>query len=189
MSKLDEILRSRGALPAKAANLANQSAPQPVPPRRDSQHSQDSQGADSHLRNSSPAPQAAAVGRAVTCSACRHFQPRPSERPDGWCGKFAAETWTAVPFACDGFEQSQASRRLEGRRQKVVGMLRADSALKYSFDVLAASPIGAPAGPVSVMFGLRDSSGQIVTGELAVPADKWDMVSFIRYWDEQGRPT
>lgn len=78
---------------------------------------------------------------------------------------------------------------LEGRRAKVAGMLRDNPALRYAYDVQNASPRGAASGPVSVMLALRDSSGTVVTGELTVPADKWDMAAFIRYWHEQVRPS
>lgn len=125
----------------------------------------------------------------VRCHDCRHFEPRPGEQPDGWCVKFVMETWATVLFACGGYAQSEAARQLEARRQKVTGLLHADPALKYSFDVQGASPIGQPAGAVSVMLGMRDSSGTIVTGELAVPPEKWDMAAFIAYWDSQPRPS
>lgn len=78
---------------------------------------------------------------------------------------------------------------LEGRRAKVAAMLRADQALRYACDVQGASLKGEPSGPVSVMLGMRDSSGTTITGEFVVPAEKWDLESFIAYWDAQGRPS
>jgi hypothetical protein len=42
-------------------------------------------------------------GRLVACIACRHFESRPNNRPDGWCKQFATETWGKVPFRCEGY--------------------------------------------------------------------------------------
>ena len=75
------------------------------------------------------------------------------------------------------------SAALERRRQKVIGALRADPALRYAFDVVGASPGDAAARDVSVMLGLRDAGGQIVTGELRVPADRWPgLAVFDAFW-------
>lgn len=82
-----------------------------------------------------------------------------------------------------------ASSDLEARRQKVAAALRADGALRYAYDVQGASPNGAPSDPVSVALALRDRGGTIITGELTVPPEKWDMAAFIAYWDAQGRPS
>ena len=42
-------------------------------------------------------------GRLVACIACHHFEPRPKDRPDGWCIQFRTETWGKVPFRCAGY--------------------------------------------------------------------------------------
>ena len=72
---------------------------------------------------------------------------------------------------------------LERRRQKVIGALRADPALRYAFDVVGATPGDAAARDVSVMLGLRDSAGTMVTGELRVPGDRWPgLAVFGAFW-------
>ncbi len=74
---------------------------------------------------------------------------------------------------------------LEPRRQVVSDQLRADPALRYAFDVRGASPARTAPGPVSVMLGLRDAAGRIVTGELSIPAEKWPgLTVFTAYWRE-----
>ena len=52
-----------------------------------------------------------------------------------------------------------------------------------------ASPIGPASGPVSVVLALRDSTGAIVSAELRVPAERWDMAAFVTYWNAQGTPS
>jgi hypothetical protein len=93
-----------------------------------------------------------------------------------------AETSTA-----DGF--TPAARELERRRQTVADRLKADPMLRYAFDVQGASPgPGAPA-PVSVMLGLRDRGGRIITGLMAVPADRWPgMAMFCAFWRDAAKP-
>ena len=74
---------------------------------------------------------------------------------------------------------------LEPRRQVVSDQLRADPALRYAFDVRGASPARPAPGPVSVMLGLREANGRIVTGELSIPAGKWPgLAVFTAYWRE-----
>jgi hypothetical protein len=82
-----------------------------------------------------------------------------------------------------------AAHTLEARRKNVSDLLRADPALKYAYDVIGIPPKGPAAGPVSVVLAFRDTAGVIVTGDLAVPADRWDMAAFVAYWDAQGRPS
>ena len=74
---------------------------------------------------------------------------------------------------------------LEPRRQVVADQLRADRALRYAFNVRGASPASPAPGPVSVMLGLRDGNGRIVTGELRIPTEKWPgLAVFTAYWRE-----
>ena len=40
----------------------------------------------------------------VVCARCRHLAARPVWQPDGWCNRFAVETWQSIPFACEGYE-------------------------------------------------------------------------------------
>lgn len=71
---------------------------------------------------------------------------------------------------------------LERRRQKVISTLRAAPALRHAFDVQGAAP-GQAVCDVSVMLGLRDAGGQIVTGELRVPGDRWPgLAVFDAFW-------
>ena len=80
---------------------------------------------------------------------------------------------------------------LERRRQKVISTLRAAPALRHAFDVQGAAP-GQAVCDVSVMLGLRNSAGTIVTGELRVPATKWPgLAVFTAYWRQaaDGRPS
>jgi hypothetical protein len=81
------------------------------------------------------------------------------------------------------------ARESESRRRKIIAMMQANPALRYSFDVQAAPLKSLPSEAVSVMLGLRDSAGTIVTGELTVPAERWDFAAFVSYWDAQGQPS
>ena len=87
-----------------------------------------------------------------------------------------AETSTA-----DGF--TRTARELERRRQTVTDQLKADPVLRYAVDVQGASPGPGAPGSVSVMLGLRDRDGRILTGLLTVPADRWPGVAvFSEFW-------
>ena len=123
------------------------------------------------------------------CATCLHFTAASGKTPDGWCGRYGVRTWGGYASGClgDFVPMSAVTRAIESRRRKVTDMARAAPALRYVYDVAGASPIGAAAGPVSVMLGLRDSAGAIVTGELTVPAERWDMAAFFACWNTQGR--
>ena len=118
------------------------------------------------------------------CSARAHFQTRPGETPDGWCGRLSVETWAAPLFQCGTWRPVDAALvALARRRATVVKQLQAEPVLRYAFDVQGASPIVPASGPVSVVLALRDSTGAIVTGEVVVPADRWPGVAvFTAYW-------
>ena len=89
-----------------------------------------------------------------------------------------AETSTGDDF-------TPAARELERRRQIVADRLKADPVLRYAFDVQGASPGPGAPGAVSVMLGLRDRDGRIVTGLMTVPADRWPgLVVFMAYWQD-----
>lgn len=135
-------------------------------------------------KDSTPLPDGA-------CAACLHFTAVAGKTPDGWCGRYGVTTWGGCAGGCrTGFtSKGAATRASDARRRNVVEMLRGDPARRYAYDVAGASPIGAAAGPVSVMLALRDSAGAIVTGELTVPAERWDMAAFFACWDAQGRPS
>ena len=126
-----------------------------------------------------------------TCGTCHHFRTVPGRTPDGRCARYGGEAWPALTGGCRGGWEPRdpVARELERRRTKVADWLRADPALRYAFDVADIPAAGRPAGPVSVMLGLRDQDGRIITGELLVPADKWDMAAFLAYWEAQGKPS
>ena len=126
-----------------------------------------------------------------TCGSCWHFRAAPGEAPDGRCARYGGAAWAALLSGCRGGWESRdpMARALERRRAKVVDRLRADPTLRYAFDAIHVPLVGKPSGPVSVMLGLRDGQGRIVTAELLVPADKWDTAAFLAYWDAQGRPS
>ena len=113
------------------------------------------------------------------CVTCAHFRPKPGQTPDGQCAKHHSETWAQYAGGCadDWTPADPAARELERRRARVVARLKADSTLRYSFDVQGASLTAPASGPVSVMLGLRTAIGGIVTGELIVPADRWPGVA------------
>jgi hypothetical protein len=90
---------------------------------------------------------------------------------------------------CGWMPTDPNARAFEQRRADVVARLDATPALRYAFNVQGATPRGAALSEVSVMLGMRDAEGRIVTGELRVPADRWDMAAFLAYWDAQVSPS
>ncbi len=89
-------------------------------------------------------------------------------------------------------DQNSAIADLERRRLKVIDELCTDPALRYAFDVQGATPVGPAVGEVSVLLGLRDSAGTVVTGELRVPGNRWPgLAVFAAYWRQaaEGRPS
>lgn len=69
----------------------------------------------------------------------------------------------------------------------MVHKLEADTALPYAFHVSDAQLThGAPgAAPVSVVIGMRTADGQVITGELQVPADRWPgLAIFTAHWEQ-----
>ena len=131
---------------------------------------------------------------AATCATCTHYTAEPGKTPDGWCRKHRTEAWGAYGGGCaaDWTPADPATRTLERRRSAVVARLEADPALRYSFDVQGATPTAPADGPVSVLLGLRDSSGVIVTGELCIPAARWPgLAAFAEHWRKaaEGAPS
>jgi hypothetical protein len=43
------------------------------------------------------------LGCLKVCAHCKHFQMCPGNAPDGWCSRYRCETWSRVPFSCDGY--------------------------------------------------------------------------------------
>ncbi len=126
------------------------------------------------------------------CSACAHFEARPTEAPDGWCTRHKIETWAAPAFTCPTYRPADpALVALAHRRHAAAKQLEADPALRYAFDVAGATPSGPASGPVSVVLALRDSTGRICAGELRIPPDRWPGVgAFSKYWRTaaEGKP-
>ncbi len=118
------------------------------------------------------------------CSACAHFTATPDKTPDGWCRKHRTEAFATPVFDCRGYWPADPTLvDLARRRHKVADQLRADPALRYAFDAVNATPTAPASDPVSVVLGLRDASGVIVTGELCIPAARWPgLAAFAEHW-------
>lgn len=127
---------------------------------------------------------------ADACGACANFRTNPGTIY-GYCSRYKVETWGQYGGGClNGFiPADNAAREIERRRAAVANRLRADRTLRYSFDVQGATPRGPASGPVSVMLGMRDQVFGIVTAELQVPAERWDMAAFMEYLHAQERPS
>jgi hypothetical protein len=137
-----------------------------------------------------PASPSAPPPGMARCAACRSFQLRRSAEPksiDGWCTKFHVETWPEPIFACEGYVPADAAAiALHRRRGEVVQRLRADSSLRYAWDVENASPVGPAAIDVSVMLGIRYRDDELLTGVLRIPGDRWNMAAFLTSVGEMG---
>lgn len=119
------------------------------------------------------------------CATCAHYRAKPGQTPDGWCARHKVETWGAYSDGCadDWTPATENARVLERRRAEVIARLKADTKMRYSFEVQGASPAGPAQTDVLVLLGLRDSTGRIVTGELRVPANRWQgLALFAEYW-------
>ena len=175
MSRLTEILVFR-APPATPATSATQD---PVAPPRVARVATVA-GGTSETEFSQAAPPPGMAG----CACCAHFQPRPSEAPDGWCTRHQVEAWAAPLFECRGYRPADpALVALARRRHAVAADLKAHPEARYSFDVANASPSGPATADVSVMLSLRTADGAVVAGELRVPAERWPgLALFTEYW-------
>ena len=99
----------------------------------------------------------------------------------------ATKSRPRTPFVAEVAEVAVAAAppSLERRRSRVIAELQADPALRYAFDVTNATLAGPADAPVSVLLGLRDASGGILTGELRVPADRWPGPAiFADFWKQ-----
>jgi hypothetical protein len=47
------------------------------------------------------------LGCLMACARCQHFEVRPGDVPDGWCARYQCETWSRVPFRCEGYRGMQ----------------------------------------------------------------------------------
>ena len=126
------------------------------------------------------------------CSACRSFQARTATEiggANGWCNRFHVETWSEPLFICAGYVPADAlTVALHRRGVEVVQRLKAKPALRYSWDVENATPAGPASSDVSVMLGIRQGDGTILTGALRIPGDRWDMGAFMAALDGEARP-
>jgi hypothetical protein len=73
---------------------------------------------------------------------------------------------------------AEAARNV--RRQRSISLLQ--DAQDRHFAAIAGEPIG---DQVPVMVAIRTTGHGIVTGELFIPADRWDPVLFLRFLQEQ----
>ena len=177
MSRLSEILLSRDP-PANHANPAKQGDATP----QGLANVATLAGGPSETEFSQAAPPAGMA----RCACCKHFEARPGDTPNGWCTRHQVETWSTPLFECLTYRPADpALVALARRRHAVAADLKAHPEARHSFDVANATPSGQASGPVSVVLGLRDSTGAIVTGELTVPAERWPgLTPFCEYWRE-----
>lgn len=77
----------------------------------------------------------------------------------------------------------------EARQARVETELRARADLRVVFDVAEAPMKAEPGAPVSVMLAVRHGE-HILSGELHIPRERWDVALFMRTVDPgQERPT
>lgn len=88
---------------------------------------------------------------------------------------------------CGGYVPADAlTVALHRRRVEIAQRLKADTALRYAWDVENASPTGPASADVSVMMGIRQGDGTILTGALRIPGARWDMGAFLSAVGEIG---
>jgi hypothetical protein len=97
----------------------------------------------------------------------------------------------ATPATAEGL-LDHAERALEARRQRVADQLRTNPDKRVCFEVADAPLNGSPGEPVSVVLAVRHGD-QILTGELHIPRERWDMKAFLTTIDpvtsDQGAPS
>jgi hypothetical protein len=110
---------------------------------------------------------------------CQHFRPRPDDQPDGYCRRYREPTWSSTAFDCQGFDAAEGT--LEARRRTVETVLSTHPELKRAFDV-ADEPLTGSGEPVSVVLAVCHGV-QIVTGEVLIPPERWEMFQFLAVVD------
>jgi len=70
----------------------------------------------------------------------------------------------------------------EARQAKVEAQLRAHPELNRAFDVAEAPLAGSPGEPVSVVIAVRHGD-QILSGEVHIPRERWDLAAFLAVMD------
>src|SRR5262249_7691801 len=78
------------------------------------------------------------------------------------------------------------ARILKRRCRKVEAQLRADPALRVTFDSGNAPMSPEPGPPVSVVIAIRTSAG-IVSAELHIPRERFDAALFFQTLEQQAR--
>jgi hypothetical protein len=74
--------------------------------------------------------------------------------------------------------EDEALRAREDRQAKVEHHLQDHPELRRAFDVAYAPLKAGPGEPVSVMVAVRHGA-QILSGEVLVPRDRWDLLAFL----------
>lgn len=86
-------------------------------------------------------------------------------------------------------ELDRAKDAREARRATVETALRFRPELRVAFDVAEAPMTAEPGAPISVMLAVRHGE-HILTGELHIPRQRWDMALFLHTVDPgQERPS
>ena len=125
------------------------------------------------------------LSQPVLCADCQQFRPRPDSQPDGYCRRYREPTWSAIAFHCQGFDAAEGT--LEARRRTVETVLSTHPELKRAFDVADEPLAGSSSEPVSVVLAVRHGE-QILTGEVLVPPERWEMFEFLAIVDPPERP-
>jgi hypothetical protein len=97
------------------------------------------------------------------------------------------ETIRASKAAILGELEDEASATRKARQAKVERELRAHPERKRAFDVADAPLKAAPGEPVSVVLAVRHGE-QILSGELRIPRERWDLVAFVALMESPERP-
>jgi hypothetical protein len=93
------------------------------------------------------------------------------------------------PAILEALAAAEREAALAPRRALVVARLEAQPDTRYAFDVQGAPLVGPARDPVSVIVAVRLADGKLATGELSIPADRWDAATFMAYMQAQGRPS
>jgi hypothetical protein len=85
--------------------------------------------------------------------------------------------------------KDEVAYALEARQEKLESQLRAHPELRRAFDVEGAPIRAGPGPPVSAVLAVRHGD-HILSGELLIPRERWDMTLFLRIVDSgQGQPS
>jgi hypothetical protein len=76
----------------------------------------------------------------------------------------------------------EATTAREARQAKVEAVLLAHPEQQRAFDVVDAPLKAGPGEPISVVLAVRNGD-QIISGELAIPRERWDLKAFLALMD------